>query len=141
MGWPRPGDVESRYSLLSRSRTVFSFVFMAASLLLGVYLYSLLFGPSPFNKPTEPLFILLVVVAILATSIGLAAGTWTWGFLGKKFFGFARNEVEPLVTPMMPIPGLERYTNWYLNVLFGPKTAAHDLIDGSISTHARLIRV
>jgi hypothetical protein len=119
----RPADSGSRFWVVSTSRMLIGFLFMAAFGFLSLYGYFFVFGLKSSSTPTRPLAIGLLVVVPLAMVIGLAVGGWVWGFLGKRVLGFTREEVETLVTPALPIPWLVRYKNWYLNVLFGPRTS------------------
>jgi hypothetical protein len=82
------------------------------------------FGKEPSSDATGLRKIAMLVVPPLAAVLGLAAGGWVWGYLGKKLLGFTREDVELLVAPPLPVPALDRYKkNWYFNVLFGPTPA------------------
>jgi hypothetical protein len=73
----------------------------------------------------------VALIPLFAFPLGACLGGLLWGFLGKRFLGFTREEVEPFVRPALPLPILAAYRNWYLNFLFGPPS------DGAVRTDGR----
>jgi len=106
------------------SRLVIALPCVLAVLLLYISCYTFVFGLESSRKIEGPYLIGFLVTTPLAIATGFAMSGWIWGFLGKKLCGFTRQEVDAMVTPVLPILWLVRYKNWYLNVLFGPKTSA-----------------
>ena len=116
MGPPElPGRSESRYSTLSISRVMVAYPLLAAVLLLMVSIYAYLVGPEASHNPSGAQVVGLVVTLIAGFTIGGLLGSSAWCFLGKKFLGFTRDEVEPFLSPVLPIAILKRYTNWYMD--------------------------
>jgi hypothetical protein len=119
----RPSNSGSRLTMVSMSRMVIGLLCMLALLPSYIYGYSRVFGLESSTKMEGLHSIGLFVTIPVAMVIALAISGWVWGFLGKTLCGFTRQEVEAMVTPVLPNPLLVRYKNWYLNVLFGPKTS------------------
>jgi hypothetical protein len=119
----QPAKTGSRFTMLSMSRMLIGSLCMLALTLPVIYGYSFVFGLKSSSNIAGPRMIGLFVTIPPAMVIGLVVGDWVWCFLGTRFLGFTRQEVEAMVTPVLPIPWLVRYKNWYMSVLFGPKAS------------------
>jgi hypothetical protein len=111
---------ESRYSTLSTTRLLVTFPVIAAVLLLSVLAYGYLVLGGWSRKLSQAQGAIMLAIPLVAMPIGACLGGLLWGFLGKRFLGFTREEVEPFVRPVLSLAILTRYRNWYLDFLFGP---------------------
>jgi hypothetical protein len=116
----------SRYSTLSTSRVLVAIPILAGVLLLFVSVYAYLIGPEGSHNPSGPQVLGLVVTLILGFTIGAWLGGWAWCFLAKTFLGLTRDEAEPFLRPMLSNGPFTRYTNRYLDTLFGPRPPLGD---------------
>ncbi len=125
MGPPElPRRSESRYTTLSISRVLIKLPLVGAVLLLMVSVYLYLFWPAPPQQPSTAQGVGLMIILPAAFPVGGLLGDLVWCFLGKRFLGFTRDEVEPFVRTVMPIALLTRYKNWYMDLVFGPGSDA-----------------
>jgi hypothetical protein len=133
MGPPEvPRSSRSRYATLNTSRIVITTIVMMAVVLLMLLGYlSLITGGDWSRKLNSAEGAVVLAIPIVGLLIGSCLGPFVWGFLGKKFFAFTREEVEPFVRPALPFAVLTRYKDWYLDAVFGPRPAGDAEVRGA----------
>ena len=124
MGPPEqlPRRSESRDLMLSISRVLVRFSALAAMLMAMIWLYGNVIGPDASHNPSGAHVVGLVIILLVGIPIGAGLGSLVWCILGKELLGFTRDEVEPFLRPGPRIAIITRYTNWYMDLLFGPRS-------------------